>query len=355
MTRALSISFILALAASSGRPARACKCAVSYSACNEVAMSDLVFVGTVESIDPISLNLWNMTSPASLKQFNNAYTDAQAGDSTSALDRFKDTYRKAFPDLAADSKHQVQDAKTASDVASLFYFSLYRGMRVRFKVKTLFKRGDGDDDPKDAGGKSNQAKDDDAPKKAGAKSQQAKDLDEKMDDEFLDVWTPFGDCGYSFQVGETYLVYASEEDEGSNEYATGSCTRTRRLSDAGGDLAYLFFYKDRPEESARLEGFTSSDLSYQLRLDPMHDPQSIQSPVPGVIVALQSNGLTRYAESDRNGRFIFDGLPKGDYKVSAFPHEYPLKTQLLAGPQSFHLDEKSCGRQVLLVPGLGIQ
>ncbi len=176
-----------------------------------------------------------------------------------------------------------------------------------------------------------------------------------MDDEFLDVWTPFGDCGYSFQVGETYLVYASEEDEGSNEYATGSCTRTRRLSDAGEDLAYLFFYKDHPEESARLEGFTSSDLSYQLRLDPMHDPESIQSPVPGVIVALQSNGLTRYAESDRNGRFIFDGLPKGDYKVSAFPHEYPLKTQLLAGPQSFHLDEKSCGRQVLLVPGLGIQ
>ncbi len=319
-------------------------------------MSDLVFIGTVQSIDPISLNLWNMTSPASVRQFNSAYTDAQAADSASALDRFKDTYRKTFPDLAADAKRQLQDAKTASYVASLFYFSLYHGMRVRFRVKTLFKREDDDDAPKDASAKAHQAKDDDdAPKKANAKEQRAKDLDKKMDDEFLDVWTPFGDCGYSFQVGETYLVYASDDDEGSDVYATGSCTRTRRLSDAGEDLAYLFFYKDHPEESARLEGFASSDLSYQLRLDPMHDPEAIQSPVPGVIVALQSGGLTRYAESDRNGRFVFDGLPKGDYKVSAFPHEYPLKTQLLAGPQSFHLDEKSCGRQVLLVPRLGIR
>jgi hypothetical protein len=36
--------------------------------------------------------------------------------------------------------------------------------------------------------------------------------------------------------------------------------------------------------------------------------------------------------------------------VSAFARGYPVETQLLAGPQRFHLDQKSCARQVLLMP-----
>ena len=53
----------------------------------------------------------------------------------------------------------------------------------------------------------------------------------------FDVWTSSGACGFDFQVGETYLVYA---DEGSNLFFTSSCTRTNRLSDAGPDLSYFF-------------------------------------------------------------------------------------------------------------------
>lgn len=319
MTRALSLLCLLTLIVSP-RPGRACQCETSYSPCNEVGTSDLVFIGTVVSIDPISLNLWNRVNPASLRSLNQAYTEAQQHPTAAALARFKDTYLQTFPDLAADARRQMQAANTLADVTSLFYDVLHRGMRIRFKVKTVFKHGDDDD-------------------KAG-----------DSPEESLEVWTPFGDCGYDFQTGETYLVYATEDDEGANLFSTGSCTRTRRLSDAGEDLPYLFFYKDHREESTRLEGFTTTDELYQLAFDPMHDPETIKSPVAGVIVELQSDRMTRYAESDRNGRFVFDGLREGDYKLSAFGHGYPLNTQLLAPPRPFHVEARSCARQVLLLP-----
>jgi hypothetical protein len=46
-----------------------------------------------------------------------------------------------------------------------------------------------------------------------------------------------GDCSYSFAVGERYLVYAGSFSTG--ELTTGMCYRTRRLSDAEMDLAFL--------------------------------------------------------------------------------------------------------------------
>jgi hypothetical protein len=315
------------------RSAPACQCEASYSACHEVAAGNMVFIGTVESIDPIFLNRWSLTDQSSLRPFNDAYTGAQQHPSAAALAQLKDAYLKVFPGLAADEKLRLQAAQTTNDVASLFYSSLDRGMQVRLKVKKIFKHEDDDDDsPKNAGPKN--PKDDDKQKEAS---------------DFLEVWTTFGDCGYDFQVGETYLVYTFN-DEFSNYLFTSSCTRTRRLSDAGEDLAYLFFYADRPEESARLEGFTTTERLSQRDFDHLHDPETVKSPVAGVIVELQSDRLKRFAQSDRNGRFVFDGLPEGDYKVTAFAGGYPLNAQLLAGPTPLHIKEKSCSGQILQLP-----
>ncbi len=327
MIRALAVICFLSVTFS--QAVASCQCQTSFSACNEVAGSDVVFIGTVQSIDPPSLNLWTLPNPSSVRALNDAYTDARLHPSAAALTRLKDTYLKEFPELAVPATRDMQDAKTRDDVTSLFYSVLDRGMRIRFKVKTLFKRGD----------------DDDSPKKDAKEAADSKEAEES-----LEVWTPFGDCGYDFQTGETYLVYASDDDEGSKLLATGKCTRTRRLSDAGEDLAYLYFYKDHPEESARLEGFTTTNELYQLGFEAMHDPETIQPPVSGIVVELQSDRLMRHAESDRNGRFVFDGLGEGEYKLSAFAHGYPLNTQLLAGPRRVHIDRKSCARQFLLLP-----
>ncbi len=152
MIRACAVPFVLPLILLP-RPARACECMVSLSTCHEVGASDLVFIGTVELIEPMFLNRWNLTSPASIRSINDAYTGAREHPSAAALASLKDAYLKTFPELAADQKSQVQAAKTVSDVTSLFYSSLARGMRVRFRMKTVFKHQDDDDSPKDTAGR----------------------------------------------------------------------------------------------------------------------------------------------------------------------------------------------------------
>jgi hypothetical protein len=332
MFRAVSLLGFLSLTLFNG-PARACKCETSFSSCREVGASDLIFIGTVQSIEPIFMSRWYMTDQSPMRSLSDAYADAQQHPSAEALDRLKNTYLNIFPGLAPDEKRQLQAARSILEVGTLFSYALDRGMRVRLKVRTLFKHEDDDKDEKKA--------------------------EKKNEPDFFDVWTTFDDCGIDFQIGETYLVYANTDEFGTY-YFTGRCTRTSRLSDAGEDLAYLFFYKDHPEQSGRLEGFTTTE---RLDFDPLHDPETVQSPVAGVIVELKSESLRRYAETDKNGRFLFDGLPDGDYQVSAFASGYPLNTQLntqlnaqlLAGPKALHIkaasDQKnSCARQILLIP-----
>src|SRR5262249_2480379 len=47
-----------------------------------------------------------------------------------------------------------------------------------------------------------------------------------------------GDCGYRFNDGETYLVYARRNKQDQRLY-TSTCTRTRPLSRAAEDLEYI--------------------------------------------------------------------------------------------------------------------
>ena len=312
--------------------ANACQCEASFGTCKELRASDLVFIGTVQSIQPLFLNRWYEANQSAMRSLNDALLHAQEHPSSDALRHVKDTYLAIFPQLNEFQKREVESADSIQQVASLLDSSLARGMRVHFQVKTMYKRG-GDDD--------------DAAKKA-AGSGPKDDDDDKSPPSYLDVWTAAGDCGYDFQLGETYLVYANDE-EGVDYYFTSSCTRTKRLSDAGEDLGYLFFYKNQPDASSQIEGFATSDRKGQLALDPMHDPAAIDSPVSGVIFQLQSDRFTRYSESDRNGRFVFDGLPDGTYQLSAFAAGYPKTNQLLAGPRRLTIKDQGCVRQVFVL------
>ena len=129
------------------RPAYACQCE-RFSTCNEVAATNLVFIGTVESVEPMFLNRWNDTSQTSLRSLNEAFMRAQEHPSARALSQLKDAYLKTFPDVPADRRSKVESARTAAGVAALFYSNMGRGMRVRFRVQTLFKHEDDDDDDK---------------------------------------------------------------------------------------------------------------------------------------------------------------------------------------------------------------
>ena len=300
MRRLLSVSLLLIPA-----PLPACECLLTLSACHEVAVADRVFIGTVESVAPSFLNRWNPSKSPSLL----------LSEPSASLASLKDEYRKVFPDLPENYKRQLAAAKTSGDMAKLFYSIVAQGRRVRFKVKTTF-RGEKED---------------------------------SGDEESLEVWTDAGDCGYDFQEGETYLVYA-DEDEETDRINTSVCYRNRRLSDAGDDLAYLFFYLNGGDESARLEGFVTSDEFYQRDLDKAHDPEKVKLPAPGVILELNSGQGRLYTQSDRDGRFVFDGLAGGEYSVSVFDAGYPELVKLLAGPARVQVEKKGCASEMLLVP-----
>jgi hypothetical protein len=276
-------------------PLPACQCLLTLSACNEVALADRVFIGTVESVEPSFLNRWNPSKSSSLPL----------------------RQQLAAMDLPDYYKRRLAAAKTSDDIARLFDSIVAQGRRVRFKVKTTF-RGE-------------------------------KEKEDSDDEESLEVWTDSGDCGYDFQVGETYLVYA-DEDEESGRINTSVCYRNRRLSDAGDDLAYLYFFQNGGDESARLEGFVTADEFYQRDLDKAHDPEKVKLPAPGVILELQSGQSRRYTQSDRDGRFVFDGLAGGEYSVSVFDAGYPEQVKLLAGPARVRVEKKGCASQMLLVP-----
>jgi hypothetical protein len=313
------------------RPVCACQCE-RFSTCNEVAATNLVFIGTVESIDPMFLNRWNDTSQSSLRSLNDSFLQAQAHPSADALTKLKDAYLKTFPDASPDRKSQIQKATTASSIAALFYSNVGRGMKIRFRVQTLFKHQDDDADD----------------------DKKALESTKKNAEDILEVSTPFGDCGVSFQTGETYLVYATDDEESSDSIATDSCTRTRRLSDAGEDLAYLYFYKEHPEESTRIDGFATTNSRYRVDFNPLH-PERIQPLIRNVVIELESGNLARFTETDQNGHFVFDGLHGGDYTLIAFDSDYPKGKQLSADAKPFHLQPKSCSLQIVVLTKDAIQ
>jgi hypothetical protein len=316
---------LIGLLSSACWAAGTCHCEASFGACKEIRLSDLVFIGTVESIQPIFLSRWYGADQSAMQALNAAFLRAQEHPSADSLRDLKDKYLGAFPELDDRQKKLVETADSLQQMTAFFASALDRGMRVHFKVRSVYKQGDDDDD-------------------AGKK--------DKKETDFMDVWTASGDCGYDFQIGETYLVYANDE-EGADFFFTSTCMRTKRLSDAGEDLAYLYFYKNQPEASSRLEGFITSDRKSQLEMDPTHEPSVIGSPIVGLILQLKSDRLTRYAESDPGGRFLFDGLPEGDYELSVFASGYPKTNQSLAGPRRLHVKEKSCARQIFLLPKTG--
>jgi hypothetical protein len=294
----------------------ACKCQLTLSACREVADSEIIFIGTVESIEPSFLDQWNPSQASSLLLLNQEYDRAQAGKQPENFSRLRDAYLRVFPDLPDEHKKRLQTASSEQDLSRLFYWILDHGKRVRFRVKTLYRNGDDDVD------------DDDAPKT-------------------LDVWTAFGECGVHFQVGETYLVYG-DADEESSVISTDVCSRTRRLSDAGDDLSYLYYWKNNGNESARLEGFVTADLLYQRGLDLSHYSDRIAEPVTGVVVQLKGSDRARYAESDEHGRFVFDGLPEGAYTITGYAPGYPSNREVVSAPREIRIEKKSCATEVLV-------
>lgn len=228
--------------------------------------------------------------------------------SPQGIARLKKAYLRVLSDLPEPYSGQLAHAATSGELEALVQALFERGRRIRFKVKQTFR----------------------GPK-----------------DDFIEVWSDFSECGFYFQTGETYLVYA-RRDRDQRLLATGGCTsRTKRLSDAGDDLAYLFFYEKGGAESLRLNGFVTSneeDLPWARIWD------GVLHPVHDVVVALKSERELRYTSPDREGRFVFDGIAPGEYNLSVFDLGYPGQPNLLQGPKAVDMRANGCANEVLVVP-----
>ena len=307
----------------------ACNCLVSRSACQDVAASNLVFIGTVEAIQP---DLLDSAKPhAHPNWLNDAEIMALRNNtSASGVQRLKDRYLQLLPDLPEEEKLRFQVARSQEELQTVMTWILSQGTRVRFKVKTMFQ----------------QKEDSDADSDSAQKDDSKRDKDVALP-QHLEIWNDAGDCGVPFQKGETYLVYATNDEE-TDRLETNICHRTARLTDAGDDLTYLYFFHNGRPESARLDGLITSDID-QLQQNRFHYRSQIKSPVRNVVVELHSNVDTRYTETDAGGRFLFDGLAQGDYQISVFEAGFPEWVHRLSGPLPVRVRAGECAMKTLLV------
>ena len=108
-----------------------------------------------------------------------------------------------------------------------------------------------------------------------------------------------GDCGYPFQTGSEYVVYAYKNSDGRLE--TGICSRTRPLAEAGDDVAYF-------------HSMASAPATGTLRV------QTAYPGLPGkrdaAIIAEQSGSRYR-STTNAAGEALFANLPAGDYRIHA--------------------------------------
>ena len=334
--------------------ALACNCMAGHSACDEVAVGVAVFTGRVLSVSPAFLNRLNPASRGQsdgIVRFHEQLGSAALGQSLEAL---KKTFRELLPSLSDEQSRYLNEAKSRQELLRLFDLVLDQGSYVTLEVKTVFTAGHDDDDDSHTTKRAVQNKkandDDDKPAVNRTKTRDVKTKDADDDDNDLtegkvtSVWTPSLDCGVPFQVGETYLVYASK-DENSDKAETDTCMGTRRLTDAGADLPYLSFLKSDPDASGHLEGFVTSDLIASANLP---DDDRIEAPVPRALIELKSEGVVRYATSNDEGRFVFDGLASGSYQIGAYSAEYPDPNRISAPPRELIIMPKACARYVVL-------
>lgn len=296
-------------------------CMVRFGVCDEVHQADAVFIGTVESVAPPFLDPFaRAQAMASLAPGET--TRLQSDTSPEALARLKQIYLGMFQGIPGFARAQIAEAKSQGELQAAFEAAQSEGRVAKFRVRTFFKQA-GDDDKK------------------------TDDNDKGKDKPgVIDIWTASGECGFDFHAGETYLVYATQ-DEDSGKLETSICMRTRRLSDEKGDLAFLYFLQNDAKESTRLEGFVSTNFADQSL--PRYE-NSVDAPSAGAILELDTGGGLRYTESDSEGRFAFDGLKAGNYKLSLLGPGFPRAPRTVVLSRSFHADEASCVRQILVLP-----
>jgi hypothetical protein len=287
------------------KPLRACKCANRgpTSACDVFSAAGAVFIGRIESVER-GFDPWDMAFRRRLEErFTKAELDNLNDDkSPEGLQKLKEVWLDFFSE---PYKTALVKVKTFDELYALMDSIEQKGRRARFQVLQVFR------------GKLEKT---------------------------AEVRTEVSDCGYPFEKGETYLVYADIDDE--HGLKTGACSHTRKLADAAEDMVYLYLSQNGKAAANRVSGLVTSSESDLRRA---RDWGSVEHPVQDVVIEVQSATGLRYARTDASGKFGIDGLTEGEYAVSVFDSDYPDEFHLLDGPRKIAIQEGRCSNEVFLV------
>ena len=135
------------------------------------------------------------------------------------------------------------------------------------------------------------------------------------------------DCGYRFQEGVRYLVYAYLESS-TGKLTTSICTRTRPILEASKDLEYLS-KKDDPSYGAGIVGTIEE-------LDPNNGIEVVGF-MKGIPILFDGPSGRQKVISQEDGRFQLWGLGPGSYRVSP-----ALPKSFLQDKQTVKLEPNSC-------------
>jgi hypothetical protein len=116
-------------------------------------------------------------------------------------------------------------------------------------------------------------------------------------------------CGFPFEVGRSYLVYASRDDAG--RYGTSICSRTRPLEGAEDDLSLL-----RQMQAGKVVSRTfGRAYRLQLQVKGAYMRHDDLGPMAGVTIVAHGAGVPSEVKTDAAGRFVFEGLTPGRYEL----------------------------------------
>ena len=122
-------------------------------------------------------------------------------------------------------------------------------------------------------------------------------------------------CGFTFRLGERYIVYGHTDPSG--QLATNMCTGTRLASQAAADIAFIQEVTSRPKGGVRVFGQVrrvEHDLtSPNTRRD--------NGGVAGARVDLTGDRASRSGVTAPDGRLDSNDLPAGTYRLSVAPPE----------------------------------
>lgn len=278
----------------------ACQAVPPPSVCAQFLRSEVVFAGRVELVEP-DFGPFGLSGPTRAEIMRLRSYD----DSPEAAKKLKDIYSEFTPERY---RAALSRAKTKADVEKVWSTIRDEGPRIRFRVQAVFK----------------------GPRQAT-----------------IDVWTD-SVCGPFLLTGETYLIYASRDDQGRLQLGG----RTQRLTDAGADLAYLHFVQ-HGGASGRLYGLITSNEADLTKIPRVW--WEVPNPVTNVVLQLESNGKRWYATTDAAGEYAFDGLVRGDYTLSVLPFDFPENQQPLVQPRRVTMADRGCVAAELYVPKSAIQ